>query len=495
MPKKKAWTKQKRSAAARKGVLTRQRRAEIIRQCRDECATQLTLLFPFATWLQHTIKLEQRVAKTVSLSKGAKSLFSVPKIVTGLMVAFQAGIRHYLHLNKLVSEVKLAEALGLPYFFGPTTASDLVKQAERRPVLEMGRLLRAIGLEPLADETDRDIDIVVDTTGHPSDSRKREQVAVGYCNGKKEPCLKSGRVVVNGRPVFVQVYPGNENPDEPFDKGLALARLLCRRFPERIVHLGMDTGFASQAHEQDLQQLARAYANFRYSMTVHVSHPKSNPYQTVAQAKAKAARRWKRINSRSRVVEMGRRWLYSDSAQPTRVVVVESKNPTPPPSAPKKAAQKRRRTKKRKNKKGRRPERYYLIATNYRQHELKAKALFKRHHQRPVVEFSIKDGKQSYRIQHLPHEKYWANCMFLNLVTLAQLLGILYNQLVLPDAVAGSLVATIREDVWRLPGQVIDARHLVLRGVYYRLKIIEHVCKAIKRHLGISVGFAQLNSS
>jgi hypothetical protein len=495
MPEKKAWTKEKRRAAARKGVLTRQRRQQVIQQCQNEMSTQYALLFPFATWLQHTIKLEPRVAARVSLSKGTKSVFSVAKVVTGLVVAFQAGIRHYLHLNKLVGEVKLAQALGLPYFFGPTTASDLVKQAQRRHVLEMGRLLRAIGLAALAQETDRDIDIVVDTTGHPSDSRKREQVAVGYCNGKKEPCLKSGRVVVNGRPVFVQVYPGNENPDEPFDKGLALARRLCRRFPDRIVHLGMDTGFASQAHEQDLQQLASAYANFRYSMTVHVSHPNSNPYKTVAEAKAKAAHRWKRVNTRSRVVEMGRQWLYSDSTERTRVVVVESKNPTSPPPAPKKAAKTRRRQKKRKNKKVRPPERHYLIATNYRQHELKAKALFTRHHQRPVVEFSIKDGKQSYRIQHLPHEKYWANCMFLNLVTLAQLSGILYNQLVLPDAVAGSLVATIREDVWRLPGQVIDARHIVLRRVYYRLKIIEHVCQAIKRHLGISVGFAQLNSS
>lgn len=208
MPEKKAWTKEKRRAAARKGVRTRQRRRQVIEPCQKETSTPYALLFPFATWLEHTIKLEQRVVETVSLTKGVNSVFTVAKVITGLVMAFQAGVRHYLHVNKLVGEVQLAQAIGLPHFFGPTTATDLIKRAQRRHVLEMGRLLRAIGLAPLAQETERDIDIVVDTTGHPSDSRRREQVAVGYCNGKKEPCLKSGRVVVNGRPVFAQVYPG-----------------------------------------------------------------------------------------------------------------------------------------------------------------------------------------------------------------------------------------------------------------------------------------------
>jgi len=491
MAQRKAWTKQTRRAAAQKGVQTRRRRAAIVEQARTDPNTQWALLFPFAAWLEDSIKLKERIARTLSLSKGANSTFRAPDVVAGLVLALEAGVVHYHHLNKLVPEVALAQAIGLPHFFGPTTATDLVKAAQPRHLQQMGRLLRAIGLAALADDPDERIDIWVDTTGHPSDSRQGEQVAVGYCNGRREPCLKSGRVVVNGRPVCAPVYPGNINPDEPFRKGLALARQLCRRYPERIIHLGADTGFASEAHMRYLHRWGRLYDNFRFTLTVHVSHPNSFPFQTVQWAKRQDPRRWKLVNTHSRVLEAGRRPLYSTSRERTRILVVESKNPAPPPPAP----PPRKRRRKKKLKKPRPAERYYLIATNYTQRQHKGKALFRRHHQRPVVEFSIKDGKQSYHIQHLPHRKFLANAMFLLIVTLAQLLGILYNQRVLPPAAAGSLVATVRADVWHLPGRRIGPRHIVLNWVYYRLDLIRAVCVAIERHLGFSIVMAEVDSS
>ena len=491
MAERKAWTKPTRRAAAQKGVRTRQARAAIIEQARTDRNTQWALLFPFAAWLEDSIKLKERVAQTLRLSQGANRTFRVPEGVAGLVLAWEAGIVHYHHLNQLVPEVARAQAIGLPHFFGPTPATDRVKSAQPRHLKQMGRRLRAIGLAPLATDADDRIDIWVDTTGHPSDSRQGEPVAVGYGNGRREPGLKSGRVGVNGRPVFAPVYPGNINPDEPFRQGLARARRLCPRYPERIIHLGADTGFASEAHMRDLHRWAHHYGHFRFTLTVQVSHPNRFPFQTVQWAKRQDPRRWKPVNTPSRVLEAGRRPRYSTRRTRTRILVVESKNPAPPAAAP----PPRKRRRKKNPQKPRAAERYYLIATHYTQRQHKGQALFHRHHQRPVVEFSIKDAKPSYRIQHLPHRKFLANALFLLLVTLAQLLGILYNQKGMPAAAAGRLVATLRADLWRLPGRRIGPRQIVLHWVYYRLEWIRAVCVAIQRHLGFSIVMAEVDSS
>ena len=490
MARPKAWTLKKRQRAARRGAVTRRKRQQIIEQARQKNETGSALLIPFGAWIEKTIKLKERVETTVSLKKGEQSQFSVPDIVAGLVMAFQTGVVHLKHLSRLVPEVKLAESIGLPYFFGATTASERMKQAAPPTIQQMNRLARGLCVEAVAEDPGPEIDIVVDTTGHPSDSRYREGVAVGYCNGRKEPCLKSGRVVINGRPAFVNLYPGNENPQEPYEKGIAFARLLCRRYPERRVHLGLDTAFVSERHLRQLHGLATRYENFRFTLSLPVPDPQSQPARTVQLANAKPQKRWKRANHRSRVVEMGWRKVYRNSQQRSRVVVVETKNdsPTPPPSTqPKKKRPKRRRQ---------RPEqRYYLIATNYSQSELKAKAVFRRHHRRPVVEFSFNDAKQSYRIQRLPHQKFLANQMYLLGITLAQLLGILYNQRLLPQKTAGSLLATVRVDLWSLPGRLVTATQIVLDLVYHRYRWVRKVCVSVKIHLGLSIDFAHFDSS
>lgn len=219
--------------------MTRKKRRQIIEQARQSQETGYALLIPFGAWLQNSIKLKQRVEQIVSLRKADQSQFSVPDLVAGMVMAFQAGVVRSKRLSRLVPEVKLAESIGLPHFFGATTASDLMKQAQRRHLKEMQRVLRGVCLEAVEHDPGPEIDLVADTTGHPSDSRHREGVRVGYCNGRKEPCLKSGRVVINGRPAFANLYPGNENPPEPYETGVALARRLCRQYPDRRVHRGL----------------------------------------------------------------------------------------------------------------------------------------------------------------------------------------------------------------------------------------------------------------
>jgi hypothetical protein len=491
MARRKAWTAKKRQRAARQGAVTRKKRRQIIEQARQSQETGYALLIPFGAWLQNTIKLKQRVEHTVSLSKGDRCPFSVPDIVAGMVVAFQTGVVRSKHLSRLVPEVKLAESVGLPHFFGATTASDLMKQAHPRHIQEMQRVLRGISLEAVEHDPGPEIDIVADTTGHPSDSRQREGVRVGYCNGRKEPCLKSGRVVINGRPAFATLYPGNENPQEPYEKGVALARRLCRRYPDRRVHLGLDTAFVSERHLRQLHRLAHRYKNFRFTISLPVPDPRSQPAHTVALATAKPKKTWKQVNHRSRVIDMGWRKVYSDSVHRTRVVVVETKNDPPPPAQP----TRKKNTKKKRRRRQRPPQRHYLIATNYSQSELKAKAVFRRHHRRPVVEFSFKDAKQSYRINHLPHQKFLANSFYLLVVTLAQLLGILYNQMLLTRQTAGSLVATVRADLWALPGRLVNTTQIVLNLVYHRYRWVRRACVSVKIRLGFVIVFTPLDSS
>jgi len=488
MTRPKAWTMKKRQRAARKGAVTRKKRQRIIEQARQSNETGYALLIPFGTWIEASIKLKARVQQRVRLKKGDKSTFSVPDVVAGLVLAFEAGVVRFKHLSRLVPEVALAERIGLPHFFGATTASDVMKQATRQTILQMQRVVRGICLEAVQHDPGLEIDIVADTTGHPSDSRKREGVAVGYCNGRKEPCLKSGRIVINGRPAFVAVSPGNENPEEPYDHGVALARLLCRAYPQRRVHLGLDSAFVSERHLRQLHGLAHRYRNFRFTISLPVPGPRSQPARTVQLAKAKPKKRWKLINHRSRVVEMNWRKVYSKSVHRTRVVVVETnQDPSsrPPPAVPKKKKRRRRRV----------LSRSYLIATNYSKSELKTKAVFRRHHRRPVVEFSFKDAKQSYRLAHLPHQKFLANSFYLLVVTLAQLLGILYNQLLLTKKTAGSLVVTVRADLWALPGRLINATQIVLNLVYHRYRWVRRACLSVKFHFGFVVVFTPLDSS
>jgi len=88
-----------------------------------------------------------------------------------------------------------------------------------------------------------------------------------------------------------------------------------------------------------------------------------------------------------------------------------------------------------------------------------------------------------------------AHAFYLLVVTLAQLLGILYNQRLLPKKTAGSLVSTVRADLWSLPARFIDATHLVLNLVYHRYRWVRKACVSVKIHFGISIEFARLNSS
>jgi len=219
--------------------------------------------------------------------------------------------------------------------------------------------------------------------------------------------------------------------------------------------------------------------------------PSQRPARTVALAKTKAKKQWKRVNARSQVIEMGWRKLYDQSDHRSRLIVVHSKEDKPRLATGKTQGKK----KKKKSAKPRRTERYYGLVTNYSRSERKARAVFQRHHQRTVVESSIKDGKQSYELDHLPHEKFLANQMFLLLVSLAQLLGLLFNRRVLPRAHAGRLMATVRADLWRLPGQVIAATHIVLDPVYRRLRLIRRVALVLRRQFGITIVIAGLDTS
>lgn len=491
MAQRKAWTKKKRQQAARKGIVTRRKRNQVIEEAKQSPRTGYALLLPFGAWLKDSIKLPERIARGVSMAKGKNSSFPVPQVMTGLVLAFEAGITHTSHLGRLVPEVKLAQSIGMDHFFGATTATNLLKASERRHLLEVRRLFWQIVDEHLQTVDPLEIDVVGDTTGHPSDSRHREAVAVGYCNGRKCPCLKQGRVVINGLPVYVQAFPGNGNPKTPLTKALALARLMCRRFPDRRVHVGLDSGFAGAAAERQLYRLGQRYGNLRYTLSVAVA-PNQRPAQTVALAKSQPKKQWKRVNQRSQVLDIGWRKLYQASDHRVRQIVVHSKEEKP--AAPPAAARAQKKKKKKKAKKGR-ADRYYVIATNYSQSERKARAVFGRHHQRPVVELSIKDSKQSYDLNHLPHRKFAANQMFLLLASLAQLLGMLFNRRVLPSRRAGSLIATVRADLWALSGPVITASYILLDLVYHRLRLIRQVCRALRRQFGITIVIAGLDSS
>ena len=361
----------------------------------------------------------------------------------------------------------------------------MLRRAERVPVLQLRRLLWRLVCEWVAAADTIEIEIVGDVTSHPSDSYQREQVAYGYCNGPRKPCLKQGRVVVNGLPIYVAVFPGHINPQTPFDQALALARLFCRDYRSRIIHVSFDSGFASEAHRRRLIALARRYRNFRFTFSVAIPNPHSVAAAVVAQAKAKPRKTWRRANARTRVVEMNWRHLYEDSDSKTRVIVVESTEKSRPQPPPKRKRQKPSRA----------PIRYYLIATNHSQSERKAKHVFKRHHRRAGVEFSIKDSKQSYDLDHLPHERFEANQMFLLIATLAQVLGVLYNQQVLPKKPAGSLIVPVRTDLWCRPGQVINATHIVIAPVYRRLTLVRRMCRAIGLHFGISIVMMGFDSS
>jgi hypothetical protein len=485
MAQAKAWTKKKRARAARKGAATRRTRAQIIELAQQSHETSYALLIPFGAWIKDSIKLKERIETTVSLKKGPKSQFSVPDVITGLVVAAQAGVVHGSHLDKLVPEVKLAESIGLPHFFGATTASDLLKQAQPRHVKETQRVVRAIGWPSLADEDDQPIEVAVDTTGHPSDARQREGVKVGYCNGKREPCLKSGRVVVNGLPVFVDAYPGNENPHQPFEVGLAVARLLCRRYPRRPVHLSADSASASESHLNQLHRLAKRSPNFRYSLCISLLDPHQRPTETVQLARTKPKKQWKRINATTSVLDVGWRKVYWCSQQRTRQIVVR-----------------RLEEKTRRGRRGRvkieTVPRFYLIATNYSRGERKARQVFRGYHRRTMVESSIKDGKQSFDQVPLPHQKFQANRLSLLVLTLAQLLGRLYQRRLLPaadPAATGPLIATLRSDLWSVPGRFTDPTHIILAPVYRRCRWIKKVCRAVQRHFGFSIIMAGFDSS
>jgi hypothetical protein len=393
-------------------------------------------MVPMVEYARQELKLEERLNRVLGMRKGRNAVYSPLDEAMAYLGCQVAGILRLNHMDRLLPESGVAEALGLPQWMSENTEQRFLKRATEETLEGIdGIAQRLIVDEDLRGGPPGPIEVDGDVTGIPQRARKREGVKNGYCGGRIRPCYQQPRVTVNGLAWWTDLRAGNDACMDLPERTLKTGSKLAWEYPKREVFCRLDGYWTSRATLEMYQAAAREQTNLEFLLPVHQNDMKAGRWEELA-AGAKAP--WKRVNSTTEIRELGlvRPWEDTDSV---RAVAV-------------------RRDEGRKQPKGRagkvRKELRYLIVTSATRKRLGTNAAFRRYHQRQREEFSFKDGKQSLSTAKMPTMKLMANRMHVKMVALAQVMMHLFARKFLPHpGPYGPTCKTIREKVVAVGGK------------------------------------------
>ncbi len=469
--RKRKWTESKKERARTRRKRTLEVRRKTIARARESQTSLLGFLLAIGDYLDRGIHLAERVRQLIPFRKGPRAQFQVEHVVAGLVAAFLAGVRRIESINVMVREVALAERLGMSAFFGESTARDMLWRASRNSGAAEATqaLLCAIGWENVRPDERGVITVGADWTSHRSQALQRPGVVPGHCGGKRtELCLQSSRITVQGLPLDFELHSGNVHPTFRLEKAHEVALEASRRFPSAFVVEACDSAYASAARLDEQIELARAHGRLHFVQAVPVET--GGPTRRLKEH-AVAEGKWHTVSSFTWVQDLGNGKVFRDSRQMCRVVAVK------------------RRMRKYVRRKGKRRtirvDRFYLLATDLSMEELSDRRIFRAYHQRQQIEASFCDAKQSLPYVALTCRDFQMNRLLLGIVTLAQLVGTLFQRTLVPTA--RTLIRTAREVLYRLPARVLSATKLAIEPAYRHWRSFRRAVRETEAKLGITV--------
>lgn len=409
-------------------------RRRVIEGSRDRQDSGYAGMVPILQFCGDTLKIPEELAGALKMKKGRTAVYTPVDEGMAYLGCQMAGIVRLNHMDRLLPEGALAEALGIPQWMSENTEQRFLKRATEESLRGVDELIqRRIEEEDLRWSRGW-IEVDGDVTGVPQRARKREGVRPGYCGGKVVPCYQQPRVTVNGLVWWTDLRPGDDGCADLFDRTRQTALKLARKHPDQQVVYRLDGYFSSK---ENLRQSVSEDQprNLHFLLAIHATRMKVGLWQELT---TKARGTWKRINSTTEIKELGlvRPW---EEAPAVRAVAVRRE---------------KRESPKRRRRGTREWDLEYLIVTDLPRPKMGTREVFRRYHQRQREEFSFKDGKQSLATAKMPTQSLMANRMHVKMVGLAQVILRLFADKFLPPRDGyGPTCKTIREKVIAVGGK------------------------------------------
>ena len=440
MGRRRGWTIAKRRRARCKAEAALKERRRIIADTRSRSDTAYAGMVPVTQYAEQVLKLRRRFPKALAMKKGRNAVYQPEDEAMAYVGCQIAGIVRLNHMDRLLPEGVLAEALGIPKWMSENTQQRFLKRATEKTQAGVDALTAKLVEEEELSWGEGPIEVDGDVTAVPQRGRKREGVESGYCGGKVRPCYQQPRVTVNGLPWWTDLRPGKDAGVDVPERTLETGVRLARKYPKREIFCRWDGQWASRVNLGRAQEKAQENRNLKFLVAIHATQMKAGRWEDLVKG---VEGPWKRVNSTTQIRELG--WVkpWEDVAAVRAVAVRREKRP------PKGA--------KRDPKQEREWDLRYLIATEAPRKRLGTRSVFDRYHQRQRVEFSFKDGKQSLSTAKMPTMKLQANRMHAKMVALAQVMLQLFSRRFLPHPGSyGATCKTIREKVIAVGGKNHD---------------------------------------
>lgn len=426
--RRRRWTAKKRKRARQKAHAALRERRRIIELSRDRQESGYAGMVPVLQFSREVLKLPQGLPEALKMKKGRTAVYTPVDEAMAYLGCQMAGIVRLNHMDRLLPEGALAEALGIPQWMSENTEQRFLKRATEESLDGVDQLIQRRVQDEELQWSGGWIEVDGDVTGVPQRARRREGVRPGYCGGKVVPCYQQPRVTVNGLVWWTDLRPGDDGGVDLFGRTRQTALKLAQKHPKREVVYRLDGYFSSK--ESLRQSVAEdCPRNLHFLLVIHDTRMKPGHWEALA---AGSPGRWKRMNSTTEIKELGsvRPW---EEAPPVRAVAV------------------RRQKRDLKKKRRRSPPEWdlkYLIVTDLPRATMGTGEVFRRYHQRQREEFSFKDGKQSLATAKMPTQSLTANRMHVKMVGLAQVILKLFAEKFLPHPGRyGPTCKTIREKV------------------------------------------------
>src|SRR5579871_5429006 len=108
------WTASKRKRARRKAEAARRERRRIIQASRDRKETSYAGMVPWVEYARQDLQLESRLGRGLHMKKGRNAVYTPLAEAMAYLGCQVAGILRLSHLDRLLPEGGVAQALGLP---------------------------------------------------------------------------------------------------------------------------------------------------------------------------------------------------------------------------------------------------------------------------------------------------------------------------------------------------------------------------------------------
>jgi len=436
MSRRRSWTPAKRKRARRKAEAALRERRRIIQASRERKETAYAGMVPMVEYARQELKLEDRLNRGLHMKKGPTAVYSPLNEAVAYLGCQIGGILRLNHIDRLLPEGGLADALGLPQWMSENTEQRFLKRATEETLSGIdGIAQRLIVDEELRWGHPGPIEVDGDVTAVPQRGRKREGVESGYCGGRARPCYQQPRVTVQGLVWWTDLRAGNDACVDVPERTLETGSKLAREYPKREIFCRWDGQWASRGKLQEAQEAARKHPNLTYLVAIHATQMAEGRWEELVNPSSGP---WKRVNSTTEIRELG--WVKPwEDVKATRAVAVRREKRLP---------------KGKKRKGDREWDLRYLIATEVPRKRLGTRKVFDRYHQREREEFSFKDGKQSLSTAKMPTMKLMANRMHVKMVGLAQVMMQLFARKFVPHpGPYGPMCKTIREKLVAVGGK------------------------------------------